>query len=146
MVSNNELKTYCEGLKTLIDADRSVYVVREDHLQKKLQGKAGLFLAVVFPSFQGSGSTDNYADVSTCLLYILQNASKSNLTDEEEFTLYDNLQGKASLVQQQLLNDAQSNVYPVGQLELSSVTVDPEWNIAGSYFGYSITFSVRDHD
>lgn len=146
MIRIDALKNYCNGLGVLISADRVLYVVREDHLQRKLGGAAGLFLCVVLPSAQTTGGADAVVDVNTVLLYVLRNHVKANATDESELGDYAAMQELASSIRQRIITDADTQTTPMTFLDRRSVAIDPEWNVAGGYNGYSITFEFIDHE
>lgn len=146
MININTLKTYCDGLGKKISADKTVYVVQEDHLQKKLHGQAGTFLVVVLPSGHSSGEADNLADLNTMMFFIIKSVNKSDVTDTKELEDYQSMLTSTSLIKQQLIADADSFISPMSQLERSSIETDPVWNVAGSFYGYSLTFNFLDHD
>lgn len=146
MIRIDDLRNYCNGLGVLISADRVLYVVREDHLQRKLAGAAGLFLCVVLPSAQSTGGPDAVYDVNTVLLYVLRNHVKADSTDESELGDYASLQDLASTIKLRVIADADAQTPPMTFLDRRSVAIDPEWNVAGGYNGYSITFEFIDNE
>lgn len=146
MIRIDALRNYCNGLGVLICADKVLYVVREDHLQRKLAGVAGLFLCVVLPSAQSTGGADAVVDVNTVLLYVLRNHVKADSTDESELVDYAAMQDLASLIKLRIIADADVQTPPMTFLDRRSIAIDPEWNIAGGYNGYSITFDFMDHE
>lgn len=146
MIRIDALRNYCNGLGVLISADKVLYVVREDHLQRKLAGAAGLFLCVVLPSAQTTGGADAVVDVNTVLLYVLRNHVKADSTDESELDDYAAMQYLASSIKLCIIADADAQTPPMAFLDRRSITIDPEWNVAGGYNGYSITFEFIDNE
>ncbi|WP_294141579.1 hypothetical protein [uncultured Sanguibacteroides sp.] len=142
MVKLNDFKRYFEVL-----ADEMglcfLMVVMEEHLRKKLQGKAGTIMALVYPSAMGTGSADNTVDENICLLYVLENGTKSGMTEKMEFKMYERLLEVIDGIKSKLIADADENHPLLRELERGSLEVEPEWNIAGGYNGYSLVFSFK---
>lgn len=142
MVKLNEVKRYFEALASEMGLS-FLMVVMEEHLRKKLQGKAGIIMALVYPSATGTGAADNAVDENVCLLYVLENGMKVSMTDDMEFQMYERLQGIIDKVKLKLIVNADENHPLLRELERGSLEIEPEWNVAGGYNGYSIVFGFK---
>ena len=144
MISIENLRVACEALHHRSGTDSLVFVVREEHLQKRLAGRSGTFFVVVLPSAEGSGRPDNTTDINTLMIMILRNQSKSEATSESELSLFSDLQKIILMIKDQILSDASCYLQPWGFLDHASIEIDPEWNVAGGYHGYSLALSFND--
>lgn len=144
MINLGEYKGYCSELMELIGADRLVMVVQEEHLKKKLRDDSGVILAAVYPSAGSTGSEDSMGDNNTVLLFVLEYAGKVSISPENEFESYERLQGLAGKIQRKLIEDADRGHYLLRYLDRVSIEIEPEWNIAGSYNGWSVAFSFEN--
>lgn len=134
-------KDYCEHLKEACKADYLVMAVHEEHLKKKLRGQTGYLLIGVYPSYNISGFEDNVRDMNTCLLYILKAISKVENDENTEIREYAELQIKIDLVKKQLIYDADNGLWDIRGLDRESIEIEPEFNITGGYYGYSLIFT-----
>lgn len=141
MVNLNDYKEYFEGICSDSGIDKMVMVVQEEHLRKRLPGQTGIILAVVYPSGTGAGVPDNVTDINSCLLFVIENSNKTDSDPEKEFSCYRRLQEIAVGIKQRLIEDSDNNHPLLSELDRESFQIDPEWNIAGSYIGYSVSFS-----
>lgn len=142
MVRLNDFKQYFEALSAEIGLC-FLMVVLEEHLRKKLPGKTGTIMALVYPSAKGMGVADNTVDENICLLYVLENGIKTGMTDEMEFKMYERLQKTIDSIKSRLITDADVNHPLLQGLERDNLEIEPEWNVAGGYNGYSIVFSFK---
>lgn len=145
MVNLKLYRNYFKQLCTEIRIDKMVMVVQEEHLRKKLAGLTGTILAVVYPSGTGAGEADNISDINTCLLFILENNNKTESDPEKEFNCYLHLQSITEAIKQSIVNDAEYNRLLFRDLDRQSFQIEPEWNIAGSYIGYSLSFCFKNY-
>lgn len=141
MVSLSDYRGYCNELMRLIDADQLVMVVQEEHLKKRLRDDTGVILAAVYPSIGSTGSEDSMGDNNTVLLFVLEHVGKVSSSLESEFECYERLQGLAKKIRDRLLADADEGRELLRFLDRMSIVIEPEWNIAGSYNGWSVAFS-----
>jgi len=144
MISLASIQTLGTALKEKISATAVLYAVREEHLQKKLGGRSGTFLAIVLPSATGIGTSDSAADLNTIMMLVLKDAPKSQNTDSKELTEYATLQTKAAAIKDEVIRRCREQVSPLSFLDIGTIETDPVWNIAGNYIGYSITFNFTD--
>lgn len=143
MMGLSEYREYCTGLLELIGAGQLVMVVQEEHLKKKLRDEPGVILAAVYPSSGSTGSEDNMGDNNTILLFVLEYAGKSSMSSEEEFESYERLQGLAGRIRDRLIEDSDAGHELLRDLDRASIEVEPEWNIAGAYNGWSVAFGLE---
>lgn len=142
MIKLTELKEYFDAIAAKYAMD-PIYVVLEEHLKKALNGKPGLIMAVVYPSHHVTGVADNTWDENICIVYLLEYTSKPNSTQESEFQSYAAMQGIADEIKDKLIADADSNHRLLLHLNRESIEIEPEWNVAGGYNGYSVGFSFK---
>ena len=143
MVGLKEYKEYFQIVMEMAYFDHIRFVVQEEHLKKRLKDLTGVVFAVVYPDASGTGSADNVSDMNSCLLFILENLNKTDTDEEEEFNAYARLQGMASRLKVRIIEDSSDHRFFLTQLDVESFSIEPVWNIAGSYIGYSISFDFK---
>lgn len=143
MVKLNDYKAYCEMLCELTGASKLVMVVHEEHLKKRLRDDTGMVLVAVYPSIQGTGSEDNTGVLQAMLIFVLEYSGKREMTPESEIDSYERMLAAVEAIREQILKDAGDGIELLRGLERESVVIDPEWNVAGNYNGWSIGFSVE---
>lgn len=143
MVNLSEYKEYCGELMELIGADQLVMVVQEEHLKKRLRDTGGVILAAVYPSVGSTGSEDSMGDNNTVLLFVLEYSGKVSISPEDEFGSYERLQVMAGKIRERLIGDADRGSVLLRCLDRASIEIEPEWNIAGAYNGWSVAFSFE---
>lgn len=143
MISLVEYKGFCESLKALIDADQLVMVVHEEHLKKKLRDMPGTVIAAVLPSVRGTGTGDNTVDDNTVLVFVLEYVAKSALTEERELLQYEKTREKIDRIKGEIIERADEGDPLMMFLNRESIEIEPEWNIAGAYNGWSVAFSFE---
>lgn len=141
MINLRRYRNYCLRLKQICTADKFVLAVQEEHLKKKLRGMDGNILVAVYPSHVVTGVEDNVVDENTCLVYILTAAAKNETDDEKEIEDYAILQEMIDMIKKQLIYDADNDIGGMSELKRDSIEIEPEYNIAGGYIGYSIVFT-----
>lgn len=144
MVNLSEYKDYCTGLLELIGADELVMVVQEEHLKKRLRDETGVIMVAVYPTIGSTGSEDNMGDNNTILLFVLEYAGKTSVSRDNEFESYERLQGLAGKIRDKLIEDSDAGHNLLRNLDRTSIEIEPEWNIAGAYNGWSIAFSFEN--
>lgn len=141
MINLRIYRSYCVRLQEICGASTMLMAVQEEHLKKKLRDSEGYILVGVYPSHHVSGSEDNVRDVNTCLIYLLKAFPKSGCDEENELQEYARLQEMTAQIREQLIFDADKGIAGMRELDRESIAIEPEYNIAGGYIGYSITFS-----
>lgn len=144
MVKLSDLRDYCNSLMALVGADRLVMAVQEEHLKKKLRDDPGVVLAAVYPSVVGVGRADNTGDNNTVLLFVLEFAGKSSMTEDKEMECYERLQVMAGVIRDKIILDADDGNELMMFLDRESIEIEPEWNIAGNFIGWSVAFSFEN--
>lgn len=145
MVKLKDYKLYCEMLGKLTGSSKMIMVVHEDHLKKRLRDEPGMILVAVYPSIQGTGTEDNTGVLQTMLVFLLEYAGKQDMTPENEIDSYDRMLAAVEVIREQILKDAGNGLEMLRGLERESIVIEPEWNVAGSYNGWSIGFSVKKY-
>ena len=144
MVNLSEYKDYCTDLLKLIGADELVMVVQEEHLKKRLRDETGVIMVAVYPTIGSTGNEDNMGDNNTILLFVLEYAGKTSVSRDNEFESYERLQGLAGKIRDKLIKDSDAGHNLLRNLDRASTEIEPEWNIAGAYNGWSIAFSFEN--
>ena len=144
MVNLSEYKDYCTGLLELIGADELVMVVQEEHLKKRLRDETGVIMVAVYPTIGSTGNEDNMGDNNTILLFVLEYTGKTSVSRDNEFESYERLQGLAGKIRDRLIEDSDAGHNLLRNLDRASNEIEPEWNIAGAYNGWSIAFSFEN--
>lgn len=140
MLNLTTYKELCDKLVEVIAADRLVLVVIEDHLKKKLQGATGTIFAAVYPSCVLAGESDNVVDINSVLFYVLMPSTPVAQTDGTEIQQYVSLQQKINAIRDYIITTADQGDPVLQFINRESVLIDPAWNIAGGYNGYSLAF------
>lgn len=143
MINLNDYKQFCENLQIKIGANRFVMVVQEEHLKKKLRDDPGVVLVAVFPSVLGKGSEDNTGDDNTVLVFVLEYTAKSGMTNDLEIESYERTRVMIDKIKTEIISQANKGDDLMQFLNRQSIVIEPEWNIAGSYNGWSITFNFE---
>ncbi len=143
MINLNDYKQFCESLQIKIGANRFVMVVQEEHLKKKLRDEPGVVLVAVFPSVLGKGSEDNTGDDNTVLVFVLEYTAKSGMTNDLEIESYERTRVMIDKIKTEIISQANKGDNLMQFLNRQSIVIEPEWNIAGSYNGWSITFNFE---
>ena len=116
-------------------------VVQEEHLKKRLRDETGVIMVAVYPTIGSTGNEDNMGDNNTILLFVLEYAGKASVSRDNEFESYERLQGLAGKIRDKLIEDSDAGHKLLRNLDRASIEIEPEWNIAGAYNGWSIAFS-----
>lgn len=143
MISVLDYKMLCRVIIDAVqipDLDEIVTVVHEDHLKRKLQNRRGTVLALIYPSNDSWGVEDNTGNTDTALIYILQYFDKIDTDEDVELEKYLLLQKYIARFREELIEGAKTTIV-LRNLDMESIHIEPEWNVAGGYMGYSMTFS-----
>ncbi len=142
MVSILEYKSYCEALKSLISADKLLMVVLEEHLAKKLANQTGTILSCVYPSAQDeSPDEDTPKDRNVVIISVLEKLSALDNSEESEINLYDRTGIAIDKLKNKLKDDKKNSLGIMKYLDCASIEIEPDYNIAGGWSGYSLAFS-----
>ena len=83
-------------------------------------------------------------DNNTILLFVLEYTGKTSVSRDNEFESYERLQGLAGKIRDRLIEDSDAGHNLLRNLDRASIEIEPEWNIAGAYNGWSIAFSFEN--
>lgn len=140
MITVTDLKKLCTEIVPIIEIEGYVMASTYEQGAKKLKDKPGLILVGVYPAYNFGGDADSIQDQNEMLLFIVTR-QKEGGTDEEEIEQYSaTLEAMIRLKKYLTSNrpDAYCLLFP--NIDLSSIQIDPEYNIFGGYLGYSIKF------
>ncbi len=135
-------KDYCEELKVLINADKLKMVVLEEHLSKKLKNENGRILSCVYPSASDESSDeDSPADRNTVIISVLENLSELKISEDLEINLFSRTGKAIDTLKNKIREDKRNSKGIMKQLDVASIEIEPEYNVAGGWKGYSMAFS-----
>ena len=149
MIKVRELKTYFDSCINRLDSIKKlILVVNESQLADKIRDLKQAdcpFMVLVIPSADAlAKDNDNITEANSLLLYILQKASRSDLTDELELLMYEITQNAISDLKNLMLADKQNSDNGCSflrKLNLDTFHTDPEYNYLDCY-GWSLSFVV----
>ena len=127
--------------------DRSIdgvaIAVREGHMVRKLRDRQGIWLCSNYPDAQLQHQPDNDTTQSRLLLYVIERVASGQMTDEQEFVHYSQIQYLAELLLQNILDSPSfcSCLTPE-----SPFSIEWEYDVFGGWNGISISIILRDHD
>ena len=119
-------------------------IVQEEHLKKRLRDCPGVILVAVYPSIGSTGDEDNMGDNNTLILFVLEYTGKVSVSQTNEFESYERLQELIRKIRDKLIEDSNAGHNLLRYLDRASIEIEPEWNIAGAYNGWSIAFSFEN--
>lgn len=106
---------------------------------RKLQDATGTILVGVIPSIEFSGTEDAYIANSACLFFFLKKERQGQSSDKE-LEQYAQTQDCLMKFKEWIFEDGKSLCKIFPNLKISSVSIDPEYNVFGKYLGWSIKF------
>lgn len=140
--ANAEADTEITGGKIITGL---VMAVEESHLIKKIKDKAGITLAIKYPSTDSQGDEDNYAERNKCLIYVITKWDPGKVDDDDEVTLYAVLQELTKCVKEYLItSDKGPGICGIENGLYSGFRTEWEFNIFGGYNGLSVSFDLRN--
>lgn len=140
MITVKEFKNICAEIVPVIEIEGYVLASTYEQGTNKLKDKAGLRLVGVYPAYNFSGDADSLLGKNEMLLYIVVR-QKEGGTDEEEIEQYSATLDAMLRLKKYLTSnrtDTYCMIFP--NIDVSSIQIDPEYNIFGGYLGYSIKF------
>lgn len=140
MITVKEFKDLCTEIVPVIEIEGYVLASTYEQGSNKLKDKAGLRLVGVYPAYNFGGDPDSILGKNEMLLYIVVR-QKEGGTDEEEIEQY-SATLDAMLRLKKYLTSNRTGTYCMifPNIDVSSIQIDPEYNIFGGYLGYSIKF------
>ena len=140
MITVKDFKQLCIDIVPSIGIDGYVMASTHEQGTKKLQDKAGLILVGVYPAYNFEGDTDSEMNNNEMLLYIVVRQIEGG-TEDQEITQYsDTLEAMIRLKSYLYSNRTNTHCAIFPRIVVSSLQIDPEYNIFGGYLGYSIKF------
>lgn len=140
MITVKELKQLCTNIVPAIAINGYVMASTYEQGMNKLKDKAGLILVGVYPAYNFDGNTDSDQARHEMLLFIVTH-QKEGGTDEEEIEQYNATLEAMIRLKKYLLSNVEGHYCQLlPNIEVSSIQIDPEYNIFGGYLGYSIKF------
>lgn len=135
----SEFIKICNQIKDVSGIDSVKIYAEEDQGMRKLQDATGTILVGVIPSVEFSGTEDAYIANSSCIFFFLQKERESQSSDKE-LEQYSQTQDCLIKFKEWILGDDKSLCKIFPKLQISSVSIDPEYNVFGKYLGWSIKF------
>jgi hypothetical protein len=140
MITVREFKDLCTEIVPVIEIEGYVLASTYEQGSNKLKDKSGLRLVGVYPAYNFGGEPDSILDKNEMLLYIVVR-QKEGGTDEQEIDQYSATLDAMLRLKNYLTSnrpDTYCMIFP--NIDVSSIQIDPEYNIFGGYLGYSIKF------
>lgn len=140
MITVKEFKDLCTEIVPVIEIEGYVLASTYEQGSNKLKDKAGLRLVGVYPAYNMEGDSDSVLEKNEMLMFIVVR-QKEGGTDEEEIEQY-SATLDAMLRLKKYLTSNRTGTYCMifPNIDVSSIQIDPEYNIFGGYLGYSIKF------
>lgn len=137
------IRTYHQICTDLVDSNNNlegfVLVAEDKHAVNKLTGKTGIWLVAVIPSADRSGAPGKGVDQNAALLFVIEKSVPSKLKDKE-LDQYETTQELAIKIRDYMETQQEDGCQEFWRLDISSIHIDPEYNIFGGWNGWSISF------
>jgi len=140
MIFVTEFDQLCQDIVNAIDIKGYVLCSTEEQGMKKLKDKSGIQLVAVYPNYSFDGQIDTYKDNHEMLFFTVIRQSEGASDTVELRQYYDTQQAMIKLKQYLFGEDNGPNNFcrKFPNIDVSSVMIDPEYNIFGGYIGWSI--------
>lgn len=139
MITVKKYKEICDQIVQAIDIDGHVIASTEEQGMKKLKDKDGIRLVAVYPSYHFDGEQDSYKDLHE-ILFFMVTRQREGADDETELLQYSDAQEALIRLKEYLFGEDSQYCVLFPNLDISSVLIDPEYNIFGGYIGWSMKF------
>lgn len=141
MIGIREYAIYMQQVVDEIPALKEMIMVAEDnHAINRLKDKPGMILAAVIPNSQGTGDVGMSSHRQTGYLFVIEKRS-NDATQQKEIDQYGRTQDAMLAVRSKIEEDAENGCSPFTRLEISSIGIEPEFNIFGGWNGWSMLFT-----
>lgn len=140
MIRVKEFDQICQQICAATGIDGYELCSTEEQGAKKLYDKADTHLVAVYPSYSFTGEEDNYKPVHE-MLFFMVTRQKEGADNETELNQYTGTQDAIIKLKEYFFGeDNQSGNYckHFPDLDINSVSIDPEYNIFGGYIGWSM--------
>lgn len=140
MIKVKEFNQICQQIKEATGIEGYVISSTEEQGTKKLHDKDGVRLVAVYPSYGFDGIEDNYKSTHEMLFFMVVRQIEGSDNDQELDQYADTQEAIIKLKQFLFGEDGHSGNYCklFPNLQINSVTIDPEYNIFGGYIGWSM--------
>jgi hypothetical protein len=136
-----EFDAQCQQWVQEIEALRGyVRVVDDSHAVNKLNDKLGIQLVAVLPSYQATGISGAKNDSQNTLFWVIEKWDPSH-TDAKELDQYARTEEVAHALKDKMIQAQENGCSPFWRLEISSITLDPDYNAFGGWNGWMMTVS-----
>lgn len=125
--------------ESLAQVDHYHLVADDAQAQKKIGSKPGTHLVAVIPSADKSGSPGRTVDDHTTLLFVVRKP-KASIGDDGELTIYAETQDLILKISQYILSQQEDGCSAFFRLDVSSISIDPAYNVFGGHNGWSMSF------
>lgn len=118
----------------------------ESHILKKLADKKGIIVAVKMPDADARiESEDNYSELNHILLYVIEKADISGLTNQGETDMYNKLQTVTAKIKEWFVTrGGDGNLCGSDTKMQQKIRTEWEYNVFGGFYGLSIGFDLLD--
>lgn len=133
----------CREIVPIIGVKGYVIASTEEQGKKKLKDKEGVRLVAVYPEYALAGEQDAAKTEHQLLFFTVVRESEGQ-SDEKELKQYQNTQDAIIKLKEYLLGEESSDLtcklFP--NAEITSVEIEPEYNIFGGYLGWSLKIQL----
>lgn len=141
MIQIRTYSNYLAGLVAAIDGLDGFHLVAEDsHAVDRLRDKRGVHLLAVIPNAQTGGKLEGYRDNNSGYLFVLEKRL-ADATAAKELDQYEKTQNILLAIRDRIIEAAEDNCEPFWRLQVSSIQIDPEYNVFAGWNGYSMLFT-----
>lgn len=142
IITVTEFDTICKEIVPTIGVKGYVIASTEEQGKKKLKDKDGLRLVAVYPEYTLSGEQDA-AKTEHQLLFFAVIRDREGQSDASELKQYQDTQDAIIRLKEYLLGeDSELTCKLFPNAEVSSVEIEPEYNIFGGYLGWSLKIVI----
>lgn len=134
------VKAYNEICKQIVQVtgiDGYILSSTEEQGTRKLKDAAGVQLVAVYPSYGFEGDEDSYKSTHEMLFFMITR-QRDGQSEESELEQYASTQDAMIKLKEFLFGENSSYCKLFPNVDASTVTIDPEYNIFGGYIGWSI--------
>lgn len=140
MIRVKQFDQICQQIKVATEIDGYKICSTEEQGMKKLYDSPGIRLVAVYPSHSFDGTEDNYVPTHEMLFYMVTK-QKEGEDEETELNQYTETQDAIIKLKEFLFgenNQSHNHCKLFPNLVISSVIIDPEYNIFGGFLGWSL--------
>lgn len=139
IITVTEFDTICKEIVPTIGVEGYVIASTEEQGKRKLKDKQGVRLVAVYPDYTLAGEQDAARTEHQLLFFAVMRESEGQ-SDEKELKQYQDTQDAIIKLKEYLLGETDHELtcklFP--NAEVTSVEIEPEYNIFGGYLGWSL--------